>query len=210
MNAIRPIPNGLYAIIDASIITPEKIEETTDKLVKGGVKIIQLRAKGLASGQMLNAAKKMRELTQKKGALLIINDRIDIAVMSSADGVHLGQDDIQVEDARKLVKDFIIGISAHSREEALNAESRGADYVSFGPIYATTTKKDAQEPKGILKLIETASVLRVPVVAIGGITEERAPEVMNAGAHCVAMISDILNAPDITRKARVVISKVKG
>ncbi|MBI5809733.1 MAG: thiamine phosphate synthase [Deltaproteobacteria bacterium] len=164
--------SGLYAIIDASIIKPDGMEKTAHAVLEGGARIIQLRAKDFGGGAMLKAARLLRGLTSRYGALFIVNDRVDIALISGASGVHLGSDDIPAKDARALLgTTSIIGLSTHNLKEVEAAAGQGADYISFGPVFSTETKKDAQSPKGIEALKDAVRATRLPVVAIGGIGE---------------------------------------
>lgn len=192
--------HGLYAIIDTTYTQPKDAAETASLLIKGGARIIQLRAKGLPAAEMLEAAMAIRRVIPPEKALFIVNDRVDIALMSGADGVHLGQDDIPAKDAAGLLKGLVIGISTHNEAEARQAETNGASYISFGPIFQTRTKKDADTPKGLDRLGEIRASVRLPIVAIGGITEASAVAALSAGADSVAMISELLTAHDIRAK----------
>ena len=189
---------GLYAIIDTSLIALSEAEKTAVEMLEGKARIIQLRAKAAPTGPMLEAARKIRALTVSYGALFMVNDRVDVALMGKADGAHLGGDDIPLEDARKLLgKNAIIGISTHTRQEAIEAEKRGADYISFGPVFATKTKKDALSPRGLDALKQAVEAVSIPVVAIGGINEKNLSDVLKTGVSAVAIISGILDAPSI-------------
>lgn len=192
--------SGLYAVVDSGLAGLEKAGERADELASGGARIVQLRAKGVGSAAMLRAAIEMRKALAGR-AIFIVNDRIDIVLMAGAEGVHLGQDDIPLKDARKLLPSSIIGISTHSLEEAERAEADGADYISFGPVFPTRTKKDADTPKGLAMLKEVSEKVDLPVVAIGGITEETVLSVIESGASSAALISDILLAPSVKAKA---------
>lgn len=194
---------GLYAIIDTSFIALGEAERTAVEMLEGGAKIIQLRAKGSPTGPMLDAARKLRALTVSYGALFIVNDMVDAALLSKANGMHLGNDDIPAEDARKLLgKNAIIGLSTHTRDEALAARKRGADYISFGPVFATKTKKDALSPRGLEALRQAVEAVSIPVVAIGGINEKNLSDVLKTGAGAVAIISGILTAPSIRDRVK--------
>lgn len=195
--------SGLYAIVDSGLTSLEKAGRCADELASGGARIVQLRAKGETSASMLKAALDMRKALAGR-AIFIVNDRIDIALMASAEGVHLGQDDIPLKEARRLLPSSVIGVSTHSLEEAKEAEANGADYISFGPIFPTRTKKDADTPKGLSMLKEVSKKVAIPVVAIGGITEETVFSVIESGASSAALISDILLAPRIREKAAAV------
>lgn len=195
--------NGLYAIIDTSFMALGSAEKTAIEVLEGGAKIIQLRAKDAPTGPMLEAARKIKAKALGYGALFIVNDRVDVALLSRANGVHLGGDDIPLEDARELLgKNAIIGISTHTRREAIEAQKRGADYISFGPVFATKTKKDALSPRGIEALKEAIEAVSIPVVAIGGINEKNLSDVLMTGGNAVAIISGILTAPSIRDRVK--------
>ncbi|MFQ5901206.1 MAG: thiamine phosphate synthase [Thermodesulfobacteriota bacterium] len=203
------IIKGLYPILDTSIIPLADIKRCALRILAAGVKIIQLRAKGVSSKEFLNAAITLRELTEERGATFIINDRVDIALISKADGVHIGQRDLPYREARMLLGEArIIGVSTHNLKEAINAQDDGADYISFGPILSTTTKQDTDQPKGVMKLKELKARVNIPVVAIGGIKEDNLREVMESGVDAVAMISEILMTPDITEKTLRLLKKL--
>ena len=203
------LPN-IYPIIDISLISSDKIGKTAQAVIDGGAKILQLRAKKLSSREFLETARIIRKITKDKGAVFIVNDRIDIALLTDADGVHLGQDDLPVKEARRLLgNNKIIGYSTHNIREALEAKKLPVDYISFGPIFATKTKEDAQTPKGLKGLDEVMKAVKIPIVAIGGITETNMAHVLKQGVESVAMISEILAAKDISQKINRLISTAK-
>lgn len=190
--------SGLYTIIESSYVPLKDASGCARALLEGGSRIVQLRAKDAPASSVLQAALSIAQETRKRGAAFIVNDRVDIAMLSGADGVHLGQDDIPIEDARRLLgKDSIIGVSTHSLAEAVRAVDAGADYVSFGPIFATSTKKDADVPKGAALLKEITDNIRIPVVAIGGIDRSNLPLVLASNPSAVAVISAILLSGDV-------------
>ncbi len=198
---------GFYAIIDTALVPLEKINEVTEKLLSTGVKVLQLRAKGLASGEFLLIARKIKRLCVKNKTLFIVNDRADIALASCADGLHIGQSDIPVQGARALLgEQFIIGLSTHSLAELERAGDTSADYISFGPIFSTTTKKNAEPTLGLDALKEASTLVVKPLVAIGGISEENLPQVLNCGADAVAVISHVLCSKNPGEKAAALIS----
>lgn len=199
---------GLYCVIDSAWVELSAAGECAERLVKAGVGIIQLRAKEEGSRAVLEAALAVRAATKGR-ALFIVNDRLDIALLSAADGIHLGQNDIPLAEARRLMPSAMIGVSTHDPEEAREAESLGAHYISFGPIFQTKTKKDADAPKGLERLKSLAQDIRIPVVAIGGITADTAAPVLEAGASSVAIISDILLADDVSARALEIISRIR-
>lgn len=205
-NAAKLI-HGLYAIADTACIPIEDIPAAAGLIIKAGCKLIQLRAKGVSDAEFLRAAQDVRSLTSASGAIFIVNDSIDIALKSAADGLHVGQSDIDLTQARAaLGEDAIIGVSTHNTQEATEAEAGGADYISFGPIFPTRTKPDADRPKGTTALTEIRKTVSLPIVAIGGITEENAPAVMRSGADACAIISDILYLKDISSKTVAIIA----
>ncbi len=202
---------SIYPIIDDTYLSHDRMEETALALIDGGARILQLRGKGLSSAELLSAARSIAKLTRKAGVTLIVNDRIDIALLSNADGVHIGQDDMPVLAARRLLgREKIIGFSTHNVQEALATKMLPVDYISFGPIFRTGSKIDAEEPKGISALTEVSSSVEIPIVAIGGIGEDIIVEVLSSGAKSVAMIADILLATDIKGKMKRLMAMKQG
>lgn len=173
-------------------------------LLDGGARILQLRMKGASAAAMLAVVDELRPLCHKREATLIVNDRLDVALAGGAQGVHLGQDDLPLAEARTLAPaPFVIGISTHDETQARAAAEGGADYIGFGPCYATATKENPDPVVGLERLAAVCK-LPIPVVAIGGITVERASEVARAGAAAAAIISAVNGAPDPTAAARAV------
>ncbi len=185
----------LYLITDPLLSDcPDKrslfdvIEATLDE----GVRLIQYREKNEVRRQMYETAKRLREITARHGATLIINDEIDLALAVKADGVHLGQDDFPVWLARKILgKEAIIGISTHHWTEAIQAESDGADYIGIGPIFETQTKRSSTSPLGITMIAEVRKKVHLPIFAIGGVCLSHISNIMAAGADGVAVVSAI-------------------
>lgn len=199
------------------VITADVPELDRDHLVvaqeaiAGGATVIQFREKTRNTREALEIASKLRLMTKTAGISLIINDRVDIALAVGADGVHLGQEDMPVALAKKIVsKGMVIGVSVTNLIEAIQAEKEGADYLGVGPIYPTPSKKDTAEPIGLdgLKMIRAQT--STPIVAIGGITCENAAEVIKAGADGIAVISTVTNAPDMREATRILRQKVVG
>jgi thiamine-phosphate pyrophosphorylase len=192
----------LYLITDRKIAGRNLIsfENACEEALKGGVKAIQLREKDMPVRELLALAKKMRALTKRYAAKLFINGRVDVALASGADGVHLGGDSIPPKAARKIAGGLMIGASTHSMEEANRAEEGGADFITMGPVYETPSKMKYGEPIGIEKLRECAREVPLPVFALGGIKKENAEEAMEAGAGGIALISAILGAEDIKKE----------
>lgn len=184
----------LYAIVDYELIR-DRIYELTQEIITAGVEVIQFRAKGLTDKEFVNHALKLRHLTQN--ITFIINDRVDIALVVEADGVHLGQDDMPVSLARKLLKDKIIGLSTHNLEQAIAASKEEIDYLAIGPIYQTTTKKNALPPLGPEIIQEIKKIISLPIIAIGGINEDNIEEVIDADG--VAIVSALLKEKSAER-----------
>jgi thiamine-phosphate pyrophosphorylase len=196
-------PNPLYAIADTLGRAELAFLDLAEKLCAGGARLLQLRVKDLPSRDFLTLAQQVRDVCQRYGCLLIINDRADIALAVNADGVHVGQEDLPLAAARKVVGPHkIVGVSTHDHVQAQEAERNGADYIGFGPLFGTTTKATGYSARGLDQLREIRTLVRLPIVAIGGITTERAPFALAAGANAVAMISDLVLAPDVTKKVR--------
>lgn len=169
------------------------LKEIVTVVLSAGVRCIQYREKDKARRDIYREALMLRKLTDKFGAVLIVNDYTDIALAVNADGVHLGQSDLPLKEARKIFGGKkIIGISTHSIEEAIAAETGGADYIGFGPMFLTETK-DAGKPKGVRALKEIKKLIKIPVVAIGGIKAENLESVIDSGADAVAVSSGILS-----------------
>ncbi|MEW6715319.1 MAG: thiamine phosphate synthase [Nitrospirota bacterium] len=182
----------LYLITDTAASGITNIEAVRI-VVSSGIKTIQLREKLLSKKDIYKEALAIRLLTLRYGVTFIVNDHIDIALAVDADGVHLGQDDMPVKEARKIIGTRrIIGVSTHSLKQALDAEASGADYIGFGPIFRTATK-DAGEPKGIALLKKISEQINIPIAAIGGITHDNAREVLNNEADAIAVASGILS-----------------
>ena len=160
--------------------------------IDGGARLFQYRDKQATRRAMFETATVLRHLTRAHGAVLIVNDQIDLAQAVQADGVHLGQDDLPVSVARKmLARGAIVGVSTHDVDAAIRAETDGADYVGFGPLFATATKQIARPPLGIAPLREVAARIAIPIYAIGGIRRDHLAEIIAAGATGVAAVSGI-------------------
>lgn len=202
------IIRGLYLITDASGARGH--EEIVREAIAGGARLIQFRDKYLSKDEFRDMAFRLRKITADAGAAFIVNDDMETALACGADGVHLGQDDAPLPIARRIVGNgLIIGISTHSLAQALAAQEGGADYVGFGPIFKTATK-DAGEAKGTSHLRSLKEKIKIPIVAIGGINLDNAPEVIEAGADAVAVISAVSDAKDAALAARRFVELFKG
>ncbi len=175
-------------------ITPAvgNIEEAVLKVLESGIRWIQYREKFKNRRERFSDALKLREITRRFGACFIVNDNVDIALAVDADGVHLGQDDLPLKEARKIMGKRIIGISTHNLDEALKAEAGGADYIGFGSIFPTTTKDDAVV-QGIEALTNIKEAVKIPVIALGGITADNAKAVFDAKCDGIAVSSGLLS-----------------
>jgi thiamine-phosphate diphosphorylase len=196
----------LYPVLDPEQTKGRSPEIVLRELLEGGAKIVQLRAKSMAPRDFLELARDTRALTQPYGCRFIVNDRVDIALACDADGVHLGQEDLPLHAARKLMGEKIIGISTHDLAQAEEAERNGADYIGFGPMFGTTTKDTGYTARGIEMLRQIRKAVRIPIVAIGGVNQNNVKEVWQAGADSPAIISDILGAEDVAEKVRKILT----
>lgn len=172
--------------------------EVVKEMIKAGIKIIQYREKDKKMLVKYQECQIIREMTKEAGVTFIVNDDIDLALIVKADGVHIGQDDLPIEEVRKLVgEDMIIGLSTHSPAQAQDAVLRGADYIGVGPIFKTATKKDVCEPVGFAYLEYVIKNIKIPFVAIGGIKVNNIAGVAALGATCISVVTDITMAQDI-------------
>jgi thiamine-phosphate pyrophosphorylase len=178
--------------------------------IAGGADTIQYRQKSGATREMIETAGQMRRLCADSGVTFIVNDRLDVAIASDADGVHLGQDDFPIPLARKLLGHRIIGGSGATLEEARKCLEEGADYIGFGPVYPTASKADASPVTGIEFVKEVVSAIPLPIIAIGGVTADNTPELMEAGAHGIAVISAVCCQEDPEGATRALQQAVSG
>ncbi len=198
---------GIYGIVDPDACQGRDVVDVARAMLNGGLSIIQLRAKTLSTGKMLEIARELCSLCKQHGSFFIVNDRTDVALAAGAHGVHLGQDDLALEAARKITgPEFIIGISTHTIEEATIAQEMGADYLGFGAIYATGTKTGVTDPQGPARLAEIVRAVSIPVVAIGGISKQNLAQVANTGAAGAAMISALCAAEDVKAATQEMVS----
>ena len=197
---MRSLPAGIYAIVDGSSARPPL--DLVSAFVRGGVAVVQLRLKQAGAGELLRIAREARKLCAGR-ALLFVNDRPDVARLAEADGVHLGQEDLPWQAARAIVgPQALIGVSTHADAEIDAAQ--GADYVGFGPVFATGSKPGSPlpPPQGIEGLRRAVQRSKSPVVAIGGLGIQQVADVARTGARCAAAIAHLCNAPDPEAAAR--------
>ena len=191
----------LYFVTDRKQTADRPLADVVHAALDGGVRAVQLREKDLEGRELYALAEQLRTLTARYQAQLLVNDRLDVALAVEADGVHLGQHSFSVKDARRLLgAGKLIGVSTHSRQEITAAQ--GADFMLFGPVYYTPSKAAYGKPQGLDRLRTAVAHSTVPVFAIGGIKTECVAEVLETGAHGIAMISAISAAPDPTQAAR--------
>ena len=189
-------------------LTKKDIFEDCENAVRAGIPSIQYREKEKGKGEMLEECRKLKETCSGK-ALFFVNDRADIALAAGADGLHLGQDDLPLAEARKLLPNAIIGITVHSVEEAVEAEKGGADYVSVSPVFFTATKSDAGNAIGLEMVKKVKESVKIPVMGIGGINSENAKSVIDAGADYVAVVSCIVCSEDVFEASKKLLEAVK-
>lgn len=207
MNSATPVDFTLYLITDRLQTGTRNLHDVVEEALDGGAKAVQLREKDLSSRELYELAYDLRKLTSRYGAKLLINDRLDIAMAVDADGVHLGGDSIPIYRARKLLgTQRLIGVSCHNQVSAITAQEKGADFITFGPVFYTPSKEKYGKPVGIDKLESVTHLLSIPVFAIGGITAATAREVVAAGAAGIALISAIVAAREPRREAQNLLS----
>jgi thiamine-phosphate pyrophosphorylase len=199
---MRLVLPRLYVILDAALITSPK-RDLALRLTEAGVRLLQYRDKSAPARRLLDASRELASLLGPRGVTFFVNDRPDVAFLSRASGVHLGQGDLDVEQARHVVGlENLVGVSTHNLEQFKRAAASSADYIAVGPVYTTSSKADPDPVVGIDFIRKVRNLTEKPIVAIGGITLERASETIEAGADTVAVISGILSAPDPAERAR--------
>ncbi|MGG0811542.1 thiamine phosphate synthase [Paenibacillus alvei] len=202
----------LYLVLGSSNCKTDPAS-VVEEAIRGGATMIQFREKGskavtLAAKEDL--ARRIQAICRRHGVPFIVNDDVELALALNADGVHIGQDDEPAAQVRERIGDKILGVSVHSTAEAKLAEELGADYLGVGPIYPTASKEDAQQPQGTEIIQRLTKLTSMPIVGIGGITANRAPHVIQAGADGVAVISAITHAENIYQAAKILASRATG
>lgn len=207
---MNKIDYSLYLVTDRDILGKRDLYKAVEESIKGGATVVQLREKFIDDDKFLEIARELQKITKKYNIPLIINDNVNIAKIIDAEGVHIGQSDETLEEARKILgKDKIIGVSVGSLEEAEKAEKGGADYLGIGAVFFTGSKKDINKPLGLENLKKIAESVKIPTVAIGGIHLDNVKEVMASGVDGVAVISEILGKEDIENASRTLLSFIK-
>ena len=193
----------LCVVTDRNASNGRTESETAEMSFAGGADAVQLRMKNDSGRRMLEEALSIRAVADAYSKMFIVNDRVDIAVLSNADGVHLGQSDIPLAYARNMLGDGkLIGITVHTVEEAVRAENEGADYVSIGSVFRTSTKHDALQEQGLDVVSAVRRSINIPLIAIGGINLKNVPDVLVAGADGVAVVSAVVSEDDISEAVR--------
>ena len=192
----------LYAIVDLNYVDHARVTSTATKLLDGGVDVLQLRAKSRSVEEVAGIGKNLAALMSERGVPFIVNDYATVARQLGADGVHVGQDDMSVAEARAQIgADAVVGKSTHSLAQAIAAASEGADYIGFGPLFATPTKPD-YKPIGLEGIAEAHQRVSIPIFCIGGIKLDNLGEVIEAGARRVVIVSGLLQADNVAEAAR--------
>lgn len=202
---------SLYLVTDPRLSEGRSLLTIVESVVKGGAGVVQYRDKNSGTRTMVERANALCQVCHQLGARFLVNDRIDVALAVGADGVHVGQDDMPINIARALLgPDKIIGITVHNAEEIESAEKEGVDYLSLAPVYATSTKPDHQTPLGPEGVRILTAKSRLPFLAIGGINQSNAAEVVGAGVEGICVVSAILSAEDPLQAARELYNLVRA
>ncbi len=202
--------SGLYLVTSQNLSRNRTTIDIIKAAIAGGVRLIQLREKNLALSELVPLAEQVRRLTQESDALLIINDRLDVALAVGADGVHLGQEDFPISAARHLAPDMIIGASIHSIPQAQAAEAAGASYVNIGPLFSTQTKAWQGDFLGIETIPTISRAITIPFTVMGGIKKHHIPNLLAEGVKTIAMITAITSADDPKQSARDILSMIRA
>ena len=203
------VPPRIYPITDQRLSGLSHAEQV-ERLAAGGATLIQLREKAASPREFYEAALDAIKVARRAGVQIIINDRVDIAMAVDADGVHLGQGDIPPDHARRLLgENRIVGFSTHSMQQALEADCAPVDYIAIGPVFQTSTKENPEAIVGLEAIAGIKNQASKPLVAIGGITLARARSVIESGADCVAVISDLFSTGDISERTREFIDRTR-
>ena len=207
---MRLVLPRLYVILDAGLITSSE-RDCALRLAEAGVRLLQYRNKSASARQYLASSREIAETLQPHGVSFFVNDRPDVAFLAGATGVHVGQDDLDVEQTRRVVgNEMLVGVSTHNLEQFERAAASSADYIAVGPVFGTSSKVNPDPVVGLDFIRSVRGKTEKPIVAIGGISLERAASVMEAGADSVAVISGILSAPDPALRARQYIGTLES
>lgn len=209
-DATSPPDLRLIVITDVALAAPHTVRDVVAAALDAGAPAVQLRDKNAPASTLLEEARELLTLVRRYGALLFINDRVDVALAAGADGVHLGPDDLPVSAARRIAPDLLIGYSTDNPERAREAERDGADYIGCGAVFGTSTKDVGEEAIGISRLNQVADAVGIPVVGIGGITTSNAGEVAASRAAGVAVVGAVMAASDPAHAVRELLGFWRG
>jgi thiamine-phosphate pyrophosphorylase len=205
----RPLLSNLYLILDPAVIGNHALADAMKQAAAGGARLFQYRDKHSSGGTLYRRATELRRVAADLDAVFLVNDRCDLAMAVDADGVHLGQDDLPLHDARAIMGgDKLIGISTHTPRQVEAVTAPLADYVAYGPLFHTTTKRDHEPVVGIEGLRRVRALTHLPLFGIGGITLEVVHEAVEAGANGLAVISAVWNAPDIAATVKAFLARL--
>lgn len=199
---------GLY-FVTSQVLSRRPTLDVVQSVLDAGVTLIQLREKDLSVREFVALATAVRDRTSRYDALLIVNDRLDVALTCGADGVHLGQDDLPIAAARKLAPELIIGASSHNIDEAIAAENSGASYVNIGPVFPTKTKVWTREFLGVEGVSSIASKVHIPFTVMGGIKVEHIAALVGTGASAIALVTAVTQAPDEAAAASALLAAIR-
>lgn len=199
----------LYPVTCSELALGRDNLEFLDEIIAGGTKIVQLREKNITKGAFYSLAKAFRKRCSEAGILLMINDHLDVALGVEADGVHLGQDDFPLNEARRMAPDLILGTSTHNRGEALKAVQDGADYYNIGPIYPTRTKEGASEFLGPQAVSTVSEGIHLPFTLMGGIKLDNLKPLLEQGARKIAVVTALTQAKNIEKATRDLIAAIR-
>ncbi len=201
--------SDLYVVITEEYCGGRSAVEVLDAVLEAGVTLVQLREKSLSDRELFARAQVFREKTRAAGALLIVDDRVDIARAADADGCHLGLDDLPLDAARRVAPELILGASTHNLEEALEAQDKGANYVNIGPVFPTQTKAVPTGAVGPELIEQVRPHLRIPFTTMGGIKEHNIGQVLERGARRVAVVTAVTAAPDVRAAAEALRRRIR-
>ena len=194
--------SDIYPVISPEFCSGRSVTDVLAEIAAGGAKVVQIRAKNASTLDLLTLVKQCRTITDRHKMLLIVDDRLDVALAAGADGVHLGQDDLPVADAVRLAPDLLIGCSTHNPEEIAKAQADGCGYLNIGPVYPTQTKSVACGAVGLDHMLDWRKAVHCPHSVMGGIKEHHLPELIRNGVRHIAMVTEITQAPDVAEKVR--------
>lgn len=194
--------SDIYPVISPEFCSGRSVADILAGIAAGGAKVVQIRAKNASTNDLLALVRQCKAITDPCGILLIVDDRLDVALAAGADGVHLGQEDLPVAEAVRLAPDLLIGCSTHNPEEIANAQKDGCGYLNIGPVYPTQTKSVACGAVGLNNVLNWRKAVHCPHSVMGGIKEHHLPELIRHGVRHIAMVTEITQAPDVAEKVR--------